>query len=415
MRFRRTPIMKRLFSDSPGFLPYWQSQIATSSAYQMLTVAIGWQVYEVSGSVMNLGLVGLAQFAPQFALTLVVGDVADRFDRRRISLVCQLLMCAGATALAVTSLLGVPSVAAIFACAVLFGAARAFEMPSMQAMLPSLVNIAELPRMLSLSASARQTAFIAGPALGGLLYLPGAWVAYAACTALFGLAAWRMAAIPRQEKIPAREPVSIASLLGGIEFLRRQPVILGAISLDLFAVLLGGATALLPVYAKDILHVGPIGLGILRAAPGVGALLMSLYLARNPLGGRVGRTMFASVAVFGVATIVFGLSESFTLSLAALFTLGASDMISVVIRHTLVQIETPDAMRGRLSAVNAVFIGTSNQLGEFESGLTAALFGAAPAVVLGGIGTLIVVGLWMRLFPSLRDRDRLVAPDHPSA
>jgi len=400
--------MKRLFSSSPGFWPYWQSLISSSSAYQMLTVAIGWQVYEVSGSVMNLGLVGLAQFAPQFLLTLIVGDVADRFDRRGIAMICQALMCAGAATLALVSAAGAPHVAAIFACAVLFGAARAFEMPVMQAILPGLVAPEELPRVLPLGASARQSAMIAGPALGGALYLPGAWVAYGACALLFALAFWRMAMTPKAKGGAAREPFSIKTLLGGITFAKSQPVILGALSLDLFAVLLGGATALLPVYAHDILHTGPIGLGMLRAAPAVGALLMSLVLARFPLKNRVGRKMFAAVAVFGAGTIVFGLSESFALSLAALFTLGASDMISVVIRHTLVQIDTPDAMRGRLSAVNAVFIGTSNQLGEFESGLTAAWFGTVPAVVLGGVGTLVVVLLWMRLFPALRDRDVLV-------
>jgi len=373
----------------------------------MLAVAIGWQVYAVSGSVMNLGLVGLAQFAPQLLLTLIVGDVADRFDRRRIAIACQALMCAGAATLALVSVLEVPHVATIFACAVLFGAARAFEMPVMQAILPGLVAPGELPRVLPLSASARQAAMIVGPALGGALYLPGAWAAYGACALFFALAALRMAKTPQPKTVATREPFSIKTLLGGITYARSQPVILGALSLDLFAVLLGGATALLPVYARDILHTGPIGLGVLRAGPSVGALLMSLYLARNPLKSRVGRKMFAAVAVFGAGTIVFGLSQSFALSLAALFTLGASDMISVVIRHTLVQIDTPDAMRGRLSAVNAVFIGTSNQLGEFESGLTAAWFGTVPAVVLGGIGTLVVVVLWMRLFPTLRNRDVL--------
>ncbi|MBF0480896.1 MAG: MFS transporter [Desulfovibrionaceae bacterium] len=401
--------MKSLFPSAPGFWAYWQSLVSSSAAYQMLTVAIGWQVYAVSGSVMNLGLVGLAQFAPQLLLTLIVGDAADRFDRRRIAMVCQALMCAGAAWLSLVSFLGWPSLTAVFSCAVLFGAARAFEMPVVQAMLPGLVEAPDLPRSLSLSASARQAAMIAGPALGGALYLPGAFVAYGACALLFALALLRMVKTPTVKLVAKREPFSIKTLFGGIAYAKSQPVILGALSLDLFAVLLGGATALLPVYARDILHTGPAGLGVLRAAPSVGALLMSLVLARYPLKNRVGRKMFASVAVFGAGTVVFGLSESFALSLAALFTLGASDMISVVIRHTLVQIDTPDAMRGRLSAVNAVFIGTSNQLGEFESGLTAAWFGTVPAVVLGGVGTLVVVALWMRLFPSLRGRDQLVA------
>lgn len=390
-----------------AFRRFWFCQLQTMSAYQMLTVAIGWQMYDLTGSALSLGFVGLAQFIPQLALTLVVGQVADRFDRRRITQACQILECAMTAVLAAGSLLHFTDERMLYVGAFVLGSARAFEMPTMQALLPGLVEPARLPSMLALSASARQTAAILGPALGGVLYLAGAGTVYALCAVLFAMAAAAIGGIPKPMARQRREPVSIDSVLGGIRYVRNKPELLGAISLDLFSVLLGGATALLPIFARDILGAGPWGLGILRGAPGIGALAMSVYLAHSPLGGRVGRKMFAAVAVFGVATIVFGMSRSFPLSLLALVVLGASDMVSVVIRSSLVQLETPDEMRGRVSAVSAVFIGTSNQLGEFESGVTAAWFGAAPSVVIGGMATLVVVAVWMRLFPSLARRDRL--------
>ena len=395
--------------SNPRFKRFWLSRVASGFAYQMMTVAVGWQMYELTGSALSLGLVGLAQFLPQVALTLVVGHVADRTDRRRIVFACQVVQGLLAAALAAGSFAGRVDQQAIYACAFAIGAARSFEMPTMQALLPGMVDTAHLPRMLAVSASGWQSAVIVGPALGGALYVAGPHTVYGVCALFFLLGSAAMLSIPGQARQARREPATLRSVLGGIAFIRSRPEILGAISLDLFSVLLGGATALLPVYAKDILHTGPWGLGMLRAAPAVGALGMSLFLARVPLTRAVGHKMFAAVAAFGLSTVVFGLSTWFPLSLAALVCLGASDMISVVIRSTLVQLETPDELRGRVSAVNAIFIGTSNQLGEFESGVTAAWFGAVGSVVLGGIGTLVVVGLWMWLFPALRGRDALVA------
>ena len=373
----------------------------------MLVVAFGWQVYDLSHSVFNLGLIGLVQFLPQLCLTLVVGQAADHFDRRRIAQCCQLLECALASVLAVACISHYQSLTLIFSCAALIGMARAFEAPSMQSLLPTLVPVEQLPASLAWAASARQTAVIVGPALGGLVYALGAPLVYIACALAYLMAALWLQCLRVPARSKTREPVSLRSALAGVAFIRRKPVILGAISLDLFSVLLGGATALLPVYARDILHTGPWGLGLLRSAPAIGALGTSLYLARHPLQRHVGRTMGTAVAIFGVATIVFGLSRWFPLSLLALAILGASDMISVVVRSSLVQLETPDEMRGRVSAVNFIFIGTSNQLGEFESGLTAAWFGTMPAVVFGGIGTLLVVALWRVCFPQLFARDRL--------
>ena len=383
------------------------SQTADFLAYYMLTVAVGWQVYDITRSAMSLGLVGLAQFLPQFLLTLVVGHVADRYERRRVVMVCQAILLCICALLAAGSHFGLLTEPVMLACAVTMGAARAFVHPTMSAYLPTLVDQRSLPRALALSASARQTGIIIGPALGGALYAAGAQVVYLAAAVGFLIAIAALSGICASRPAARREPVSVAYILGGIAYIKSKPEVLGAISLDLFSVLLGGATALLPLFARDILLVGPIGLGLLRAAPAAGAVVMSLYLARVPMRHAVGRKMFAAVAVFGLCTIVFGLSKNFGLSLAALVVLGCADMVSVVVRSSLVQLETPDEMRGRVSAVNSVFVGTSNQLGEFESGVTAAWFGTVPAVVLGGVGTLLVVAAWMRLFPALRDRESL--------
>jgi MFS family permease len=399
-----------IFAHRP-FALFWASRVLSTTAFQMQSVAVGWLVYEMTGSALDLGLVGLAQFVPMLALALVTGHVADNFDRRRILVACQAVKLLTAATLGLGSLYGGMPRGSIFAVIFVFGAARAFEMPTLQALLPGVVPEPMLPRAVAASASANQTATIAGPALGGLLYAASPTLAFATCGILYVLSAFAIVRVRSRLKATGREPVSLNSLLAGIRYIHRNPEIMGAISLDLFAVLLGGATALLPIYAKDILHVGPTGLGVLRAAPGVGALAMSLYLARHPPRRRVGRQMFAAVAAFGVATIAFGLSASFPLSLVALALLGASDMVSVVIRASLVQLKTPDAMRGRVSAVNSVFIGSSNQLGEFESGLTAAWFGTVPSVVIGGVGTLVVVLLWMRFFPALARADRLAADD----
>ncbi len=392
----------------PAFKRFLLAQTASFLAYQMLAVAVGWQIYDLTHSAFTLGLVGLAQFLPQFLLTLVVGHVADRYDRRRILVVCLLIEAAVAVVLTVGSFTQWLNRDHILVCVFLIGAARAFEAPTMQAFLPSLVKPELLPVCLTWSATGRQVGIILGPALGGFIYIASAGFTYGSCAAFYLVAALACLAIAAPLAAPHREPPTLKSVFEGIAYIRSNPDILGAISLDLFSVLLGGATALLPIYARDILFTGPWGLGLLRAAPAIGALAMSVYLARWPLERRVGRTMFAAVAGFGLATIIFGLSRSFLLSLGALMTLGASDMISVVIRSSLVQLETPDDKRGRVSAVNFIFIGTSNQLGEFESGVTAAWLGTVLSVVLGGIATLVVVALWVRLFPSLARREALI-------
>jgi MFS family permease len=389
------------------FAFFWFARGFTSIAFQIQGVAVGWQVYALTGRAFYLGLVGLAQFLPMFLLTLAVGHVADRYDRRIIVRLCQIVEGLTAAALAFGSFSGWQSKESILAVVFIAGAARAFEAPTIHALVPGLVPALLIPRAVAWSASAQQTATILGPALGGLLYMAGPTAAYATASILFLTASSLVALIRIERTPPNREPVSLQSLFAGIVFIRNQPVILGAISLDLFAVLLGGATALLPVYARDILVTGPWGLGLLRSAPAVGALAMSILLARNTIERRIGRIMFGAVVIFGVATIVFAVSTSFVLSLGALVVLGAADVISVVIRSSLVQIKTPDEMRGRVNAVNSMFIGTSNQLGEFESGLTAALFGVVPAVLIGGVGTLVVVILWMRLFPQLVKIDSL--------
>ena len=393
----------------PAFALFWASRVFSTVAFQMQAVAIGWQVYGLTGSAFALGLVGLAQFVPALALAFVVGPVADRFDRRHIVRLCQAVEGLAIAGLAVAWFTGNLDSGPIFGAIFVIGCARAFEAPTLQALLPGLIPVDLLPRALAWSSTASQTAIICGPAVGGLLYAISPGTVYAVSAALFLVSCCLIGLIRLERVPPRREPVTLASVFAGVAFIRSRPAVLGAISLDLFAVLLGGATALLPIFARDILEIGPWGLGILRSAPALGALSMSLVLAHTPLRGKVGRIMFAAVALFGLATIVFALSTSFWLSLAALVVLGAADAISVVIRLSLVQLETPDEMRGRVSAVNFIFIGTSNQLGEFESGLTAAWFGAVPAALIGGIGTLLVVLIWMRAFPALARRDRLVS------
>jgi MFS family permease len=373
----------------------------------MLAVAVGWQVYALSGSTLYLGLVGLAQFLPMFLLTLVVGHVADRSDRRKIARTCQLIEGASTGVLAAATLGGWISTEVILIVVVAIGSARAFEGPSMQALMPGLVSAEVFPRATAWSTSATQTAAIVGPALGGALYVAGPIVVYSVSAGLLVGAGFLVTSIKVAATLKERKAATLKSVFAGISFIRNRPVIFGAISLDLFAVLLGGATALLPAYARDILFIGPVGLGVLRAAPSAGAVGMSFLLAQYPLRRRVGRTMFVAVAVFGIGTIAFAVSRSFALSLAALIVLGGADVISMVIRSALVQLKTPDEMRGRVSAVNSLFVGTSNQLGEFESGVTASWFGIVPAVLIGGIGTIIVVILWIRFFPELARADKL--------
>lgn len=401
-------MLPQLFSHLP-YRRYWLGQCSSFLAYNMVAVAIGWQVYDITGSALHLGLVGLVKFIPQFLLTLVVGQVADRFDRRQVVLICQRLEALVVCLLAAGSMAGIMDEHTLFTCAFFLGALRSFEAPTLQTVLPGILSAEKLPQGLALSAAGRQAGIIIGPALGGIIYALGPEVAYGVSALGFLAASLWFTTIPSPPRQTDRAPVTLDSLFGGIRYIRNNTAVLGAISLDLFSVLLGGATALLPVYARDILLTGPWGLGLLRAAPAVGALCMSLFLTRTPLRSRVGHIMFAAVAVFGLATIVFGLSQSFPLSLAALVILGAADMVSVVIRSSLIQLDTPDHMRGRVNAVNSIFIGASNNLGEFESGLTAAWFGVVPAVVIGGIGTIAVTLLWMRLFPALRQRQTLTA------
>lgn len=395
----------------PAFVRFWGARLAAGFGFQMLSVAVGWQVYALTGSAFDLGLVGLVQFVPALLLALPAGHIADQFDRRRIVAACQTLELLAIVLLALGGLAGWLDERVILALVFVIGVGRALAFPARQAMVPGLVPDVVLPKATAVNASAFQLAAISGPAVGGFLYVAGPDVVYAVAALLYLVAVVLLAAVRYDHVPPRREPATLKTLFAGISFIRARPVVLGVISLDLFAVLLGGATALLPIFARDILHTGPWGLGLLRAAPAVGALAISIWLSRRSLQRRVGVIMFASVAGFGVGTLVFALSNILWLSLGALAALGAFDMISVVIRGALLQLETPDPMRGRVSAVNAVFINTSNQLGEFESGLLAAWVGAVPATVIGGLGTLAVVGLWMLLFPELRRRERL-EPEH---
>jgi MFS family permease len=403
----RDPRAEAVYRDRDLSL-YLGARFLSNVAMLVQSVAIGWQVYDLTRTPLSLGLVGLAEFVPMFLLTLPAGEMADRLDPRGVLAASLLLeaLCGGL--LLVLAALRIVHTWPLYVALMLFGCARGFAGPAGRTVLPFLVPPSQLPSAIAWSSSVSQIATIAGPAIGGFIYALGAVEAYAACALAF-LAAALATATLRGRRAPidrTRLGGRIERVREGIHFVRSRPVILGAISLDLFAVLLGGSVALLPIYARDILHVGPGGLGVLRSAPAIGAAVVALYLTRYPLERRIGVRMFAAVAVFGVATIVFGLSRSFVLSLLALVVLGASDQISVFVRTALVQFATPDAMRGRVSAVSTLFIGASNELGEFESGITAALLGTVPAVVLGGVGTLVVILVWMRLFPALRTVDR---------
>jgi len=382
------------------------ARFCSAIAVMMFSVAVGWQVYALTHSPFALGMVGLVQFLPAFLLTLPGGLVADRFNRRGILLASFALEILVGVALLLVSLHPSPRVLWIFAVLTFIGVGRAFMAPANGSLLPLLVEPERFPRAVAWNSSVFQSATIAGPALGGILYAVSAALVYASATGLFLLGFLAIAGLRGRFRIPGNSP-GLGELLDGVHYVFAKKVILGAVSLDLFAVLFGGATALLPVFARDILHTGPWGLGVLRSAPAVGSAIVALWLAHHPIRSKAGRRMFAGVALFGVCTIVFALSRSFWLSTLALVVLGGADMVSVVVRGTLVQVSTPDAMRGRVSAVNTLFIGASNELGEFESGITAAWFGTVPATILGGLGTLLVVFVWLRLFPGLRRVDRL--------
>ena len=398
------------FSDllqQTSFMRMWSARLLGTAGTQMLMVAVGWQMYDLTGSAWDLGLVGLYQFLPALLLTLVAGHVADQFHRARIVASCLLMQMAVGLVLLLSTHEAWVSRGLLLGLSVVLGMGRAFQMPAQQALTPMLVPPVMLPRAMAFSSAGTQAAIIGGPALGGLIFVAGASAVYAVCVALFALGSLLVFLVRYQRVVAARAPVTLDTVLAGVRFIWAQKPVLGAVSLDLFAVLLGGAVALLPIFAKDILHVGPWGLGLLRSAPAVGALTMSVALTRWPIERRVGRTLLSAVGVFGLCMVVFGLSTSLWLSMVVLAISGAADMVSVVIRQTLVQLETPDEMRGRVSAVNSIFIGASNQLGEFESGVTAALLGPVGSVVLGGVGTLAVALLWIRLFPSLARRDSL--------
>jgi MFS family permease len=398
------------------FAVFFVVRVCATVAMQMQAVAVGWQIYALTGSPLDLGLVGLAQFLPAMLMFLLTGHVADRYDRRVVLRICQSFEAVGIATLAWGTYSGWINRDIILGVCLLLGTARAFEAPSLAALLPTIVPPALFPRAVAGSASANQFATIAGPAVGGLIFAVSPFAAYALSATLYFTAAIMVGLVPLLGAVPKRERASLASLFAGFTFIRSQPIVLGAISLDLFAVLLGGATALLPVFARDVLHTDAAGLGLLRACPAVGALATSIVLARWPLRRNVGRVMFICVAVFGTATIVFAASHVLLLSMAALFVLGVADLISVVIRSTLVQLATPDEMRGRVSAVNSLFIGASNQLGEFRAGVMAALIGSVWAVMVGGIGTLVVVVIWMRFFPQLYEVETMqaVQPPRPS-
>ncbi|MDM0059273.1 MFS transporter [Variovorax sp. J22G47] len=390
------------------FMQMWMARLFGTAGSQMLMVAIGWHMYELTGSAWDLGLVGLYQFVPALLLALYAGHIVDRHHRGRIVAVCFLVQALVALVLLAAGYAQRDSRALLLGLSLVLGAVRAFQMPAQQALTPMLVPPLMLPRAMAFSSAGSQGAIIAGPAIGGLLFVAGIGVVYAASMLLFVTGGVLVARLRYAHAPPPRAPVTLQTLFAGVDFIWRRKTVLGAVSLDLFAVLLGGAVALLPIYAKDILHTGPWGLGLLRGAPAVGALVMSIVLTRRPIERHVGRTLLVAVAAFGLCMVVFGLSRSFLVSLVVLAVSGGADMVNVVIRQTLVQLETPDEMRGRVSAVNSIFIGASNQLGEFESGATAALLGPVGSVVAGGVGTVLVAAAWFRLFPSLAQRDRIV-------
>jgi MFS family permease len=393
----------------PDFTIYQAARFFIVAALEMQSVAVGWQMYEITRRPLDLGLIGLAQFLPGMLLFLVSGHVADRFDRRKVVTLCYCGFAASSGLLWAIAWRGSHSVRLIYAVVLLIGVVRAFNGPVSRALLPQLVPEEHFPNAVAWNASIFQAATILGPSVGGFLYAlsRGPTLVYATAVVTSLAAVFSTLRISLQTQARAREPITWKTVLAGFHYIWSHKLVLGSISLDMFAVLLGGAVALLPVFASEILKTGPWGLGLLRSAPGIGAAAMAILVAHRPLRRRAGLTMLWCVAGFGVCTIIFGLSRSLAVSLLALFLLGASDMISVIIRSILVQLATPDEMRGRVNAVDMIFIGVSNELGEFESGLTAHWFGTVPAVVLGGVGTLVVIGIWAWAFPELRNADQI--------
>jgi MFS family permease len=407
----------------PAFRYFWVARLTATIAQMAMVIVIGWQVYDIARHTMGLkeaalrlGIIGLVQFIPLFALTLVTGWAADRVDRRWIARASVALELGCAAALAWFAWTHTTTLEVLYVVAALLGVARAFAGPALGALAPNLVPRDILPRAIALSSIAWQSGAIAGPALGGYLYAYAPYAPYAASALLFGIALIGLFAIgPVQRTEIARGPNPWAQMVEGLQYVRQNRLVLGAISLDLFAVLLGGATAMLPVFARDVLHAGPEGLGHLRAAPALGATLTAAFFSVRPLKTKVGLKMLAAVGVFGTATIVFGVSRSMPLSLACLALLGGADMFSVYVRQSLIQLYTPDQMRGRVGAVSSLFISASNELGEAESGFLGAIIGPVPAVIAGGVGAIAVVFLWSWWFPELRLAKSFDEPDLPSA
>ncbi|TCR01217.1 putative MFS family arabinose efflux permease [Neorhizobium sp. JUb45] len=390
---------------------FFSSRFLAAFAIQIVSVSVGWQMYEVTRNTLYLGLIGLVQFLPALLLILVTGSVADRYNRRVIVSACMALAAISAAALLGLTLAGAFEPLPVFIILVLFGIERAFMGPAVQSLAPNLVPEKDLANAIAWNSSSWQMASIIGPVAGGLLYGLGASVAYSVALGMFILGAVLVSIIPKPAQRTSSKATSWTEILAGFHFISREKVVLGAISLDLFAVLLGGAVALMPVFATDVLALGPLGLGLLRSAPGVGAIIVAIWLAFRPIQHNAGIAMFVGVALFGIGTAIFGLSQTPWISIAALALMGASDMISVYVRETLIALWTPDEVRGRVNAVNSVFIGASNELGEFRAGTMAHIIGAVPAVVIGGFGTLAVAVIWSLSFPQLRKIDSLQAPD----
>nr|CAD6431852.1 MFS transporter [Rhizobium sp. Q54] len=394
-----------------SYARFFTARFLAAFAIQIISVSVGWQMYDETGSALYLGLIGLFQFLPSLLLILVTGSVADRYNRRAIVAVCLAVGFACALALLVLTSAGLFIPWVVFVILTVFGIERAFMGPAVQSLAPNLVPERDLANAIAWNSSSWQTASIVGPVAGGLLYGMGATIAYSVALGMLALAVVLVLLVPKPVQRTGSKTVSWTEILAGFRFIGQEKVVLGAISLDLFAVLLGGAVALMPIFARDILVLGPWGLGLLRAAPGIGAVAVALWLAFYPIRSNAGVAMFAGVSLFGAGTIVFGISHTAWLSIAALMLMGASDMISVYVRETLIVLWTPDEVRGRVNAVNMVFVGASNELGEFRAGTMASVLGAVPAVVIGGAGTLAVAALWALRFPQLRRIDSLDAPD----
>lgn len=405
--------MSILFALPAALRRYLVARFLGVFGNNMIAVALGWQIYDLTGSAWYLGLVGLVQFLPALALTVPSGLLVDRADRNHVFAASLALQCVAAAVLAWGSTAGWVGPQAILAVCVLIGVARSLQMPAQQALIPALVPVRELPQALAVNASINKLAMVAGPALGGVLYVGGPGVAYGVCAAMFLLSVGLALRVKAPSPPRSQETMSWGAMFAGFVFIRHNPAVLGAMSLDLFATLLGGGTALLPIYARDILHTGAWGLGLLRAAPAVGGLLMTALMTRWPMEHHIGRRMYAAVFIYGLTTMVFSVCTSLPAALLVLAVMGAADIVSTVLRHSVVQVETDDALRGRVGAVHATSISASNQLGQFRAGMAAEWWGPVGAVLVGGAATLLITALWMRWFPALLQRDRLFRPTIP--